>query len=149
MKTWKENNKLNEGLLNKVISKSKAKGFKALGGYEALEREIEDYKNNPDKYKHNPLKGIVDELLVKSGFMDEDHNWIEYEDYMDYDDEYVDPSRRIVDTFYPFDDDDDFENVTEDDLRESRRPSRRVRESESTLGMSMKDNIEAYLRKNN
>lgn len=156
MKTWKENNclkeyedkksskkRVREGFLSKAIDRAKVKGFKALGGREALAREIEDYKNHPEKYAHSPLKGMVDALLIQRGYMDEDHNWIET-DFEDDDAYYIDEDdyEALEDDYEEDDYEDDYE-----DFGESKKSSKnRVREEVSTLGMSMKDSIEHYLK---
>lgn len=117
---YEDEEEMEESLnFNNLINKAKAKGFEALGGYEALEREIEEYKAHPEKYAHNPLKGLIDSLLVKRGFMDEDHNWIEYDD-----DEYEDEGE--LEDF-----DDEYEPAYEDDYLESKKRTSRRRVKEN------------------
>lgn len=84
--------RVREGLLDKAVAKMKNLGYEALGGDEALAREIQKYKAHPEKYAHSPLKDLVDKLLIKKGFMDEngmfyddDYDYLEDDDFTDYD----------------------------------------------------------------
>lgn len=104
-------------LLNKAVDKAKKAGYNALGGDEALEREIMEYKNNPEKYARSPLKGLVDKLLCQRGFTDENGEW--YSD-MDFDDEYDD-----FDDEYDNEDYDEFEgDMDEEEFTESCKSER-------------------------
>lgn len=142
------------GLLDKAVSKAKKLGYNALGGDAALEREIMKYKNNPGKYAHSPLKGLVDKLLYQRGFTDENGEWYmdmpaydedDYYDDEDYDsdtDPDVGPDFEFVDDYDQYEDDDDSDEYFEKVQR--RRPS--CSKARPRHGVSMREGIERTLR---
>lgn len=140
------------GLLDKAVSKAKKLGYNALGGNAALEREIMKYKNNPEKYAHSPLKGLVDKLLCERGFTNENGEWymdmpVDEDDYYDEDDydsdldPDVDPDFEFEDGYDQYEDDDSDEYF---EKAQRRRPS--CSRARSGHGVSMREGIERTLR---